>query len=76
MVSLKKEFTCYWEYPKYFSAIKMKNMKILFKNLGIEVVRIDKVVKKRRVGVTFTLRGTEEQYHELNQYMQKIRHVS
>ena len=51
-------------------------MKILFKNLGIEVVRIDKVVKKRRVGVTFTLRGTEEQYHELNQYMQKIRHVS
>lgn len=75
-MSLKKEFKCYWEHPRFFSVIKMKNMKHLFNYLGIEVIHIEEVVKKRRVTVIFTLKGTEEQHIKLNEYMGEIRKVS
>jgi hypothetical protein len=70
---LKREFECDWEHPKHFSAIKMKNMKALFTNLGIELLNIYEETIERRVYVTFTLKGTEEQQKRLDYYMERIR---
>ena len=73
---MKKQFNLHWQYHRYFSAVKIKNMKALFNHLGIDLIHLEERREKRIIYVTFILEGTEGQYNELNKYMDMVRKVS
>lgn len=73
---MKQKFVCHWEHAKYFPIITLKNMKTLFRNLGIEIVEIKEETIKRRVSVTFILMGTEDEQRRLERYMEQINTIS
>lgn len=67
-----EEFICKWVRPRFFSVVNMKNMKTLFKNLGIELIDFDEERIGKYVFVTFKLSGTKEQQDKLKKYMKTI----
>lgn len=70
---MKREFVCNWEYSKRSSLLKIKDIKRIIDNLGIEIVNIkEENLDPRRINVTFTLKGTEEQQKRLQYYVTRI----
>lgn len=68
-----EEFELTWNYSRLFSPIRLRNMKVLFKNLEIKLLHMDIDKTLFRNNVNFKLSGTTEQQAELESYMKEIR---